>query len=115
MGPRRVTFLTLHFTGSNNGLAGTPEGDAEYVERNKANLAWLRQGFEHARVSNSRAIMIMQQANPFPEFPPFPGPPQNPSGFATDLEQFSEPIREPRRPGRCASLRATAGAPLTAR
>ena len=26
--------------------------------------------------------MIMQQANPFPEFLPFPGQPQNPSGFA---------------------------------
>ncbi len=41
--------------------------------------------------------------------------PQNPSGFATDLKQFSEPIRVPRRPGRCASPRATAGAPPRAR
>ena len=79
-----VTFLTLHVTGSNNGLGRTPEGDAEYSERNRANLAWLRQGFEHAKVSNSRAIMIMQQANLFPEFPPFSGTPQDPSGI-TDL------------------------------
>jgi hypothetical protein len=79
-----VTFLTLHVTGSNNGLGRTPEGDAEYSERNRANLAWLRQGFEHAKVSNSRGIMIMQQANLFPEFPPFSGTPQDPSGI-TDL------------------------------
>ena len=79
-----VTFLTLHVPGSNNGLGRTPEGDAEYVERNKANLAWLQQGFEHAKANNSRAIMIMEQANLFPEFPPYPGTPKQPSGY-TDI------------------------------
>ena len=79
-----VTFLTLHVVGSNNGLGRTPEGDAEYAERTQANLAWLRQGFDHAKVSNTRAIMVLQQANLFPEFPPFPGTPQSPSGY-TDL------------------------------
>jgi hypothetical protein len=77
-----MTFVTLHVTGSNNGLGRTPEGDAEYVERNQANLAWLKEGFAHAKAHNSRAIMIMQQANLFPEFPPFPQTPQNPSGYA---------------------------------
>ena len=79
-----VTFLTLHVTGSNNGLGRAPAGDAEYAERNQANLSWLRQGFDHAKASNSRAVMILQQANIFPEFPPFPGTVQDPSGF-TDL------------------------------
>jgi hypothetical protein len=79
-----VTFLTVHLTGSNNGLGRTPEGDAEYAERNKANIAWLREGFQHAKANNSRAVMIMTQANLFPEFPPFPGKPQEPSGF-TDI------------------------------
>lgn len=79
-----VTFVTLHVVGSNNGLGRTPEGNAEYGERNKANLAWLRQGFDHAKIRNSRAIVILQQANIFPEILPFPGTPQNPSGF-TDL------------------------------
>jgi hypothetical protein len=77
-----VTFVTLHVTGSNNGLGRTREGDAEYAERNRANLFWLQQGFAHAKIRSSRAIVIMQQANPFPELPPFPGKPQNPSGFA---------------------------------
>ena len=67
-----VTFMTVHVVGSNNGLGRTPEGDAEYAERNTANLAWLRQGFAQARANQSRAIMIMQQANIFPSFPPFP-------------------------------------------
>jgi hypothetical protein len=62
-----VTFLTVHVPGSNNGLRLAPDSNAEFAERNKANLAWLRQGFEHAKVSNSRAIMILQQANMFDE------------------------------------------------
>ena len=68
-----VTFFTLHVTGSNNGLGRASDGDAEYAERNNANLTWLRQGFEHAKTSGSRAVMILQQANIFPAFPPFPG------------------------------------------
>ena len=76
-----MTFLTLHVPGSNNGLGWTPQGDAEYSERNEANLAWLHEAFEHAKLIDSLAIMIMQQANLFPESPPFPGTPQNPSGY----------------------------------
>src|SRR2546430_1248728 len=70
-----VTFLALHVVGSNNGLGRAPEGDAEFAERNGADLAWLREGFAHAKAANSRAVMILQQANIYPEFPPFPGDP----------------------------------------
>jgi hypothetical protein len=78
-----ITFLTLHVVGSNNGRGRTSDGDAEFAERNSADLAWLRAGFEHAARNASRAVMIMQQANIFPAFPPFPGDPkQEPSGFA---------------------------------
>jgi hypothetical protein len=94
-----VTFVTLHVVGSNNGLGRVPEGDAEYTERNKANLAWLRQAFTHARASNSRAVVVLQQANIFPLFPPFPGKPREPSGYAelhALLEQetaaFAKPV-----------------------
>lgn len=78
-----VTFLTLHVVGSNNGRGRTPEGDAEFSERNAADLAWLHEGFEHAKAVGSRAIMILQQANMFPELPPFPGggAKLEPSGF----------------------------------
>jgi hypothetical protein len=77
-----VTFVTLHVVGSNNGLGRTPAGDAEYAERNSANLAWLRQGFAHAKATNSRAVMVLQQANIFPLFPPFPDKPKEPSGHS---------------------------------
>jgi len=82
-----ITFLTLHVVGSNNGLGRTAEGDAEFAERNSADLAWLSAGFEHARIRGSRAVLIAQQANIFPAFSPFPGNPrQEPSGF-TELRE----------------------------
>ena len=84
-----VTFVTLHVPGSNNGLGRSPEGDAEFDERNKANMTWLRQTFAHAKANNSRAVMVMQQANMFPEILPFPGKPETPSGF-TDLRALLE-------------------------
>src|SRR5437660_2285100 len=71
-----ITFLTLHVVGSNNGRGRTTEGDAEFAERNSVDLAWLDEGFQHARLNNHRAVMIVQQANIFPAFPPFPGDPK---------------------------------------
>jgi hypothetical protein len=85
-----VTFVTLHITGSNNGLGRAPDGDAEYEERNKANLAWLQQGFEDAKTKDSRAIMILQQANIFPAHAPTAGSPEkDPNGF-TDVRTMLE-------------------------
>lgn len=61
---RDVLFVTLHTIGSNNNLGRTPEMDAEYSERNAANLAWMKQAFDLAARSGSKAIMIIAQANP---------------------------------------------------
>lgn len=68
-----ITFITLHVVGSNNGIGFSAASDAEHAERNRANMLWLREGFAAARAHNSRAIMIIQQANIFPEIAPFPG------------------------------------------
>jgi hypothetical protein len=84
-----VTFVTLHVVGSNNGLGRASDGDAEFAERNTANMAWLRQAFAHARAGNSRAIMVIQQANMFQELAPFPGDPSKANGF-TDLRNLLE-------------------------
>ena len=84
-----VTFFTLHVTGSNNGFGRTPEGDAEFAERNTANLAWLQEGFAHAKTAGSRAVMILQQANLFPLYLPFPDDPKRVAGFE-DLRRALE-------------------------
>lgn len=64
-----VMFIGLNIPGSNNNFGRTPEADAEYVERNAANLAWMREGFNIAR-NRSRGIMLVIQANPGFELPP---------------------------------------------
>jgi len=60
-----VLFVTLHIVGSNNNLGYTPESDAEYAERNAANLVWLKQAFELAKRNAQKGIMILMQANPY--------------------------------------------------
>lgn len=59
-----VVFATLHIVGSNNNRGRTPAMDAEYAERNAANLAWLARAFERARREAARAVVILTQANP---------------------------------------------------
>lgn len=59
-----VTFAGLNIPGSNNNLGRTSAMDAEYRERNAANLAWLRQVFSAAKQRDSLGVMIIIQANP---------------------------------------------------
>ena len=59
-----VLFVTVHIVGSNNNRGRTPEMDAEYTERNAANLTWLAQAFERAQREQAQAIVIFTQANP---------------------------------------------------
>jgi hypothetical protein len=85
-----VTFLTLNVPGSNNGLGRAPDGDDEFRQRNRANLAWLKQGFETAKANDDRAVMIFQQANIFPAYPPTGGArTTDPNGF-TELRSALE-------------------------
>ncbi|MBI4204549.1 MAG: metallophosphoesterase [Betaproteobacteria bacterium] len=63
-----VLFVTLHMVGSNNNLGRVPEADAEYRERNAANLAWLKEAFDVARREGNRAVAIFMQANPLFEY-----------------------------------------------
>jgi hypothetical protein len=59
-----ILFVGLHIVGSNNNLGRTPSADAEYAERNAANLYWLRQSFQLARAQRHKAVMLIIQANP---------------------------------------------------
>jgi hypothetical protein len=86
----RVLFITIHMVGDNNNL----ESADEYRERNAANLAWLREGFELAKREQAVAVAIFTQANPRFERSYPPGrmrgtgsapPPNRPSGFTDFL------------------------------
>jgi hypothetical protein len=59
-----VLFVGLHLVGSNNNLGRTSEADAEYAERNAANLRWLQQAFALAKRPEYKALMLITQANP---------------------------------------------------
>jgi len=95
-----ITFFTLHAVGSNNGVGRNAAGDAEAAERTLADVAWMAQGFAQAKASNSRAIMIMQQANMFPDILPFTGDPAaKVDGFADlrvalvkELQAYDKPV-----------------------
>jgi hypothetical protein len=63
-----VLFVTLHMVGSNNNLGRVPKADAEYRDRNAANLAWLRESFAVAKRGGAKAVAIFMQANPRFEF-----------------------------------------------
>jgi hypothetical protein len=57
-----VMFVGLNVPGSINNY-----GQPEFAERNAANLAWIKESFSTAKVENRRAVMLILQANPFPE------------------------------------------------
>jgi hypothetical protein len=103
-----VLFVGLHLVGENNNLGREPEADAEYAERNAANLVWLKQAFELAKRPSYKGLMILMQANPYFEdrwrslpvrlmriTPPDPKP-SGYSDFLTALERevlaFDKPV-----------------------
>ncbi len=59
-----VTFVAVHWVGSDNGTGRTPEGDAEAAARSAAGLEWTRRGFEAARAAASKGIVVFFQADP---------------------------------------------------
>jgi hypothetical protein len=64
-----VTFATLHVVGSNNNRPPTANptvgNEEEWRARNEANIAWLKEAFDAAESQNSRAVMLVTQANIF--------------------------------------------------
>jgi hypothetical protein len=103
-----VVFATLHIVGSNNNLGRTPGEDAEYRERNAANLAWLKDTFDLAKREGDKAVALFMQANPRFEhrFPAgrilalgLAAAPSAPSGYTdfvsaleTEVVSFGKPV-----------------------
>ena len=59
-----VLFLTLNLPGAANNLGRGGATDAEAARRLAAALAWLRDGFAHARAGGHRAVVVAMQADP---------------------------------------------------
>lgn len=91
----RVVFVGLNVPGSNNNFGRTPEADAEYFERNAANLVWLRQSFALAAEGKNRGIMIIIQADPGFELPPTDPNRTGFNDFLSAVEQETIAFKKP--------------------
>lgn len=93
-----VLFIGVHVTGSNNGFeAQDPAAATEFFARDKANVAWIDDGFRHARETSAKAVVIFLQAE-FDQarFPNGAMPRQ--SGFANVLDAIERGGRAFGRP-----------------
>lgn len=61
----RVRFVTLHVTGSNNNEGFDAASDAEARCRNEANRRWLDEAVGESVAADTRALVVIVQANPF--------------------------------------------------
>lgn len=90
-----VLFVGIHVVGSNNNLGRNAQNDAEYVERNAANLAWLKEAFAQAKANNNLGLAIIIHANPN-----FDLPTNNPerTGFNDFITQLQAQLQEYTKP-----------------
>lgn len=58
-----VVFATLHTVGSNDNRGRSEAMDAEQANRERANLAWLKQAFATARAPGTLGLVLFTQAN----------------------------------------------------
>ena len=74
-----VTFVGINMPGSNNNLVLNAKectkksardatqcdaGNAEYLARDEANVAWMKASFAQAKAQNSRGLVVVVQADP---------------------------------------------------
>jgi len=89
---QQVLFVTLHIVGSNNNFeVRDPAAVAEFFERDKANVAWIRDAFALAQESSAKAIVFAMQADVFESksiWEDFPGH----SGFRNSIGNTLLPL-----------------------
>lgn len=87
-----VLFVTAHIVGSNNNFEiRDPKAVQEFLARDKANVAWIKDAFVKANAIGAAALVLAIQADPFDlanEFTPFPSY----SGFAASLGETFVPL-----------------------
>lgn len=79
-------LVSLHLPGSNNNFGRTQDSDNEYIERNKANLAWIDHTFNLAIDKNMNGIIFLFQADMFYSKSLAT---DNTSGYKDTIHQFS--------------------------
>ncbi|NQW80529.1 MAG: hypothetical protein HQ445_05065 [Polaromonas sp.] len=89
---QQVLFVTLHIVGSNNNFeVRDPSAVAEFFERDKANVAWIRDAFAFAQQTSAKANVFAMQADVFESksiWEDFPGH----SGFRNSIGNTLLPL-----------------------
>ena len=89
---RGVLFATLHIVGSNNNFeVRDARAVAEFMERDRANVAWIQDAFAQAQSSGAKALVFAMQADVFDSksiWDDFPGH----SGFRTSIGETLLPL-----------------------
>jgi hypothetical protein len=82
----RVLFVGLNVVGSENNFGAGPDPSREFVERRRANQAWLAEAFALAGSERMSGVVIFVQANPDIEA-------ANRQSRATGYAEFVEQLR----------------------
>jgi hypothetical protein len=84
---QNIAFATIHIVGTNNNF--TPESknnNAEFFERDKADLAWLEETFQNAKAKNIAGLVIFEHADMFN--------PDKDAGDANAFKHFLKKLKE---------------------
>lgn len=61
-----VAFATIHIVGTNNNfLPNDKNFNKEFYERNKANIAWMKEAFKDAKTNNRAGVVLFVHADMF--------------------------------------------------
>ncbi|HYW57578.1 MAG TPA: hypothetical protein VE934_11495 [Polaromonas sp.] len=104
---RGIVFVTLNVPGTNNNKildakdcsersARTPAqceaGNAEYLERDAANVRWLQEAFERAQKQKSRGLVLVIQADPGFDVPETPQTDESQEARVSGYRNFMEKL-----------------------
>lgn len=84
-----VRFVTLHIVGSDNNVGFDAASDAEAKCREDANARWLEQAVRASERSQTRALVIAIQANPWSSRKPVY------NAFLTQVREAARRLRKP--------------------
>jgi len=87
-----VLFATLHIVGSNNNFeVRDARAVAEFMERDRANVAWIQDAFAQAQQSGAKALVFAMQADVFDSKSIWEDFPAH-SGFRTSIGETLLPL-----------------------
>lgn len=104
-----VTFVGINMPGSNNNLVLNDKectkksardakqcdaGNAEYLARDAANVAWMKASFAQAKAQNSRGLVVVVQADPGFDLPETEGVDESADAGVSGYRHFMDKLAD---------------------